>query len=842
MKKEAAARIKINRLLEQAGWRFDDSPEGKANIQLEAGVKFADLGDDFERSASGSIDFLLLDTDGRPLLVVEAKKESIDPLSAKEQARNYARNCGARFVILSNGNVHYFWDTKFGNPDTISRFPTQSSLTQHERYVPNPKEMADAAVDENFVVATQMPNFAADPSFQVEAARPAFLRKHGLKQLRPYQVQALKALQEAAGAGRQRFLFEMATGTGKTLVSAAVIKLFLKTGNARRVLFLVDRLELEDQAQKAFAQYLGKDYRSIVYKESPDSWAGASVVVSTVQTFLAGDRYKKEFSPTDFELVISDEAHRSIGGNSRAVFEYFVGYKLGLTATPKNYLKGVDPEGLDTAREYERRLLLDTYKTFGCEPGEPTFSYDLLKGASEGYLVQPTLVDARTEITAQLLSEEGYAARIDTDDGSASEEIFTGRDYEKRFFNEETNVAMCRALLDNGLLDPAAQSAGVTLFGKTIVFCVSQRHAAHVANILNRLALERWPEQYGGSDFATQVSSQVQGAQQMTINFANNRLGGKVGQPEEYESGKTRITVTVGMMTTGYDCPDLLNVALMRPVFSPADFVQIKGRGTRRHLFELGDGDEKVSVQKDRFKFFDFFASCEYFESEYPYDEKIDLPAVRRVTTGGPIDVSGIDGLGAAPAGPVDIALPDTVIAVGETPVGAEGMRIDREGFRKAVAEDVVGNETLSTLWKNGDREGAEAFAKTNVLDKPRHFLTLDKIKRAFNVDRRITVREFLQVAFREKEAFETKDELLEAEWEKFTEVHEVDQPHYQPAKNFFKAYAVDPEVRDIVQRNQPADFYNCLSFDFEDYARLNGYRDLVPRYIRDYAHHLTNL
>jgi type I restriction enzyme R subunit len=221
-----------------------------------------------------------------------------------------------------------------------------------------------------------MPKFFNDPDFQDPAKTKDFLKRNNLKQMRPYQVQALKSIQSAAKEGKQRFLFEMATGTGKTLISAAVIKLFLKSGNARRVLFLVDRLELEDQAEKAFVQYLGKDYRTVIYKDARDSWANATVVVSTVQTFLAGDRYKKEFSPTDFELVISDEAHRSIGGNSRAVFEYFVGFKLGLTATPKNYLRGFESSNQDDQREYERRLLVDTYKTNGCEPGHPTFSYD----------------------------------------------------------------------------------------------------------------------------------------------------------------------------------------------------------------------------------------------------------------------------------------------------------------------------------------------------------------------------------------------------------------------------------------------------------------------------------
>ena len=270
-KKEASARIKINKFLEESGWRFEDSEKGKANIRLEANVKFNELDEDLENAVTsdgrrGAIDFLLLDKDGAPLVVVEAKKESIDPLSAKEQARNYARNCGARFVILSNGNIHYFWDTKHCNPDTISRFPTQESITQYEKYTPNPEELAQMIVDENYIVSTQIPGFAQDPSFLNESTRGMYLKNNKLKQLRPYQVQAIKTLQESAKDGNQRFLFEMATGTGKTLISAAVIKLFLKSGNARRVLFLVDRLELEDQAQKAFAHYLGKDYRSVVYK------------------------------------------------------------------------------------------------------------------------------------------------------------------------------------------------------------------------------------------------------------------------------------------------------------------------------------------------------------------------------------------------------------------------------------------------------------------------------------------------------------------------------------------------------------------------------------------------
>lgn len=846
MQKEALARIKINKLLNQSGWFFEDSETGKANIQLEPGVKYSELGDDFEKTKMGFIDFLLLDKDGRALVVLEAKRESIDPLSAKEQARNYARNVGARFVILSNGNIHYLWDTKQGNPDTISRFPTQDSISQYEKYTPKPEELVKISLDENFIIESQMPGYDKDPSFQDKSTRSAFLKNNNLKQLRPYQVKAIKALQESASSGNQRYLFEMATGTGKTLISAAVIKLFLKSGNARRVLFLVDRLELEDQAFKAFRNYLGRDYPCVIYKDNRDSWRNASIVVSTIQTFLSGDRYKNEFSPTDFELVISDEAHRSIGGNSRAVFEYFVGYKLGLTATPKNYLKGIDPEGADTQREYERRLLLDTYKTFGCKPGEPTYSYDLLSGVKDGYLVNPIIVDARTEITTQLLSEEGLSIRKTADEEESLEEIFTEKDYEKKVFNEETNVAMCKALIDNGLFDPIAKSYNVQLFGKSIVFCVSQKHAARITNILNKLAYEKWPEQYSESDFAMQVTSQVQSAQQMTINFSNNRLGGQVKQPEGYDSGKTRIAVTVGMMTTGYDCQDILNLALMRPVFSPTDFVQIKGRGTRKYLFEYNDYQNKdvVTFAKERYKFFDFFATCEYFEKEFLYDEKIKLPPVGKGKMGigiGPVGPGG-NPPSVGVKGPIDLVSPDEIKTIGETDVGLEGMRIDREGFKRAIDEDFLKNETLKNMWENGAREEAEDYAKKNIFDKPKYFLNLDKVRKIFGIDRRLTVKEFLQVAFGDKESFDMKDDLLESEWEKFMEVNPVDQEHYEPVKMFFKAYATDETVRDIVSSRQTARFNTESSFSFDEYQQLNGYKSLVPQYIRDYAYHLTNL
>ena len=147
-KSEAKARIKINKLLEQSGWRFFDDSNGSANIQLEPNVKLTEkeidaFGHNFEKTKNGFIDFLLLDDRGFPLVILEAKKEEKDPLDGKEQARRYAKSQNARFVILSNGNLHYFWDLERGNPEIITELPTQESLKHRQNFTPDNKRLAD---------------------------------------------------------------------------------------------------------------------------------------------------------------------------------------------------------------------------------------------------------------------------------------------------------------------------------------------------------------------------------------------------------------------------------------------------------------------------------------------------------------------------------------------------------------------------------------------------------------------------------------------------------------------------------------------------------------------------
>jgi type I restriction enzyme, R subunit len=630
--KEATARIKINKLLEAADWRFFADGTTPANIQLEPSItiKTQDLdalGDDFEKSSKGFIDFLLLNEKGFPFIVLEAKAEDKSPLVGKEQARKYARSQNCRFIILSNGNLHYFWDLERGNPYVITTFPTPTSVMGYQKSIPDPKRLIEEVVDDNYIVLTQRPNYAADAAWKNEAERQGFIDANSLRFLRPYQKKAIVALQNAVKDGKDRFLFEMATGTGKTLTSAAVIKLFMRTGNARRVLFLVDRLELEDQAKKAFGKVLANDYKTVIYKENRDDWRRAEIVVTTVQSLLFNNKYQQLFSPTDFDLVISDEAHRSIGGNARAVFDYFIGYKLGLTATPRDYLKKFDKAKPSTKdpREFERRLLLDTYRTFGCEDGQPTYRYSLLDGVKGGYLINPTVVDARSVVTTQLLSEDGFVVEFKDDQGDDQKETYKQREFEKRFFAEGTNQLFCKIFLEHALRDPVTGE-----IGKSIIFAVSQNHAEKLVQILNLMADIMFPGKYQ-SDFAVQVTSRIPDAQQFTINFTNNNLLGSANFLPTYKTSKARVCVTVGMMTTGYDCPDLLNLGLFRPIFSPTDFIQIKGRGTRRHNFldQLFDEDLKEMVKephKTAYKLFDFFANCEYFEKEFNYDEIIKLP------------------------------------------------------------------------------------------------------------------------------------------------------------------------------------------------------------------------
>lgn len=819
--KEAKARIKINKLLEAAGWRFFDDANGPANIQLEANVKITkkqvdEYGENFEKVKNGFVDFLLLDENGKPFIVLEAKSETLDPLVGKEQARNYAKSQFVKYVILSNGNIHYFWNIYKGNPQIIVSFPSCESVKGSKALNADPSRLYSEEITSDYIAVVKEPRYAESPEYQNPDTRSQYLKDHGLRMLRKYQVNALKALQESVKAGNQRFLFEMATGTGKTLTSAAVIRLFLRSGNANRVLFLVDRIELENQAKKNFFNYLKPDYDTVIFKEHADDWKRADIVVSTVQTLAYNNKYKTVFKPTDFSLIIADESHRSISGNSRAVFEYFFGYKLGLTATPKDYLKNVDADDLaaNDPRAWERRQLLDTYRTFGCESGEPTFRYSLIDGVNDPdgpYLVNPTVVDARTEITTQLLADEGYAVINHGDEEDEDEEeTYFARDFEKKFFSDETNMIFVKTFMDNALRDPITGE-----IGKGIVFCVSRKHAAKITQLLNVYADKMFPDMYY-SDFAMQITSDVQDAQQYTINFQNNNLSGNSKFVEEYKTSKTRICVTVGMMTTGYDCEDILNIGLFRPIFSPTDFIQIKGRGTRTYTFtyktRTNSEDEIHEAAKDTFKLFDFFGNCEYFEEKFDYDEVIKLPNPASKSTGTGESVVSMS---------FENFNPDPLKTMTETKIGLQGMKIDRMFFQK-FENEVKQDETARAQYEQGNYAAAQRYIEETYLDKPTEHYTWDKLRRATGVDRRVTVREILDKIFGLIPAFKSKQELVNDEFDGFLLTCGVSAGDYYEVRRFFETYLTDKDVRRAIEDRK----YQLLgtqipSYTFSDLKRL---------------------
>ena len=833
--KEAAARVKINKLLENAGWRFFADANGPANIQLEPKVTLKtqdldELGENFEKAGKGFIDFLLLNEKGFSFIVLEAKAEDKSPLVGKEQARKYAKSQNCRFVILSNGNLHYFWDLERGNPYVITAFPTPASVAGYQKTTPDPKRLIEEVVEADYVVLTQRPNYASEAAWKNEGERARFIEINSLRFLRRYQQKAIVAIQEAVKKGSDRFLLEMATGTGKTLTAAAIIKLFLRTGNARRVLFLVDRLELEDQALKAFKKVLTNDYKSVIYKENRDDWRHAEIVVTTVQSLLFNNKYQQLFSPTDFDLVISDEAHRSIGGNARAVFDYFIGYKLGLTATPFDYLKKFDKDKPTTKdpREFERRLMLDTYRTFGCDDGQPTFRYSLLNGVKDGFLINPTVVDARSEVTTQLLSEQGFVVSFKDEEGDDRDEAFKQRQFEKRFFSKATNQLFCKTFLENALRDPVSGE-----IGKSIVFAVSQNHAGKLAQILNEMADRMFPGKYQ-SDFAVQVTSQVDGAQQHTINFTNNNLLGSANFIPTYKTSKARVCVTVGMMTTGYDCPDLLNLGLFRPIFSPTDFIQIKGRGTRKHDFREQLFDETIrenvkEPEKTAFKLFDFFANCEYFEEEFKYDEVRKLPQGR--------SEGGEEQPPPPPGGIYEHPGEDILSSIKEETIGYGGMKIDRMFYEK-FEERVRENDFIAASVEAGQWGRVIDYVNKELFEKPAEFYTLEKLRKAAAVDRRLGLREILEKIFGLIPRFKSKDDLLEEEFSKFVADYKPDEAEAIPAlKTYFKAYATSDQIRHIIESGQLTDLATNPVFSTKDFKAVPAkYRTLIPEYIKDYV------
>lgn len=814
MSTEPDARIIIDKLLREAGWIMpgEDQPP---NVTTEI------------KNDAGEADYILLDSRGFPLCAIEAKRSAKSPLVGKEQARGYADSLKCRFILLSNSIQHYLWDLDQGSPFVIEQFPSQAQLEMRKNEF-NPPIDEHEEIENDYVTLTQFPKYKQHPDYLNEENKEDFINKNKLKFLRDYQLNAVHAVQNGIKEGKDRFLLEMATGTGKTLTSTAIMKMFLRLYKVKRVLFLVDRIELENQAKTEFNEILSNDYQTVIWKENTSDWRKAEIVVSTVQSFVTKNKYKKIFNHNDFDLVISDEAHRSLGARSRRVFEYFNGFKLGLTATPKNFLRSVDIDNLGEKdpRQLEKRFMLDTYTTFGCESGEPTFRYSLEDGVKDGYLINPRVLDARTEITTDLLSKEGYFFEGEDEEGKDISETFTKKDFEKKFFSKKTNIIFCETFLKNAKRDPYTGE-----IGKTLIFCVSQSHATKIAQILNVLADKMFPNQYR-SDFAVQVTSEIENAQTMTINFTdrNNSLNGQSQVNPYYKTSKTRVCVTVGMMTTGYDCKDILNICLMRPVYSPSEFIQMKGRGTRKNDFRFhwiseNEIPQDVNSQKEEFLLFDFMGNYEYFEKDFDYDEILELPKKPSI----PVDTGDDDD---EDYDDVTIDILDPMKLIEEIRLGNQGMRIDRDLY-PSFKKDIQSNQTIKEMVENLKFDDAEQYLIDNVLDKPQEFYTLDKLKKSLELDRKLTVSELLLYAFDHIDKIKTRKECIEEEFEKFDDKFHPSEDDFYDTKQFFESYILDKDYRDIIDSKRFAE----LNVHPSGQAFKNipqEFREQIPLYVKE--------
>jgi type I restriction enzyme R subunit len=702
-KSEAFSRILIDKALEASGWDLTDPSQ----------ATFED------HSTTGRADYILKDPIGKALCVIEAKREDKDPYDAKEQARGYAEQRNAEFIILSNGKLHYLWNYLLHDQQDafpIERLPSREDLIRMR--------------NQNLQPATELALEIVDPYYLKDVA-PA-------KPLRRYQIDAMNAVANGFDRDKKRkFLLEMATGTGKTLLCAALIRRFLKSRNATTVLFIVDRIELAKQTMEDFNQILG-EYKPVVYKTArrKGELLGSSVVVATIQSLMTDRRYRTEFTPFYFDLVINDEAHRSIYGDAREAVQYFQATRIGLTATPRAYLRNIDTTKLQSEdpKSLEIRQLRDTYAYFGCEPGQPTFRYDIIDAVKdpEGpFLCLPKIIDCRSEITTEALSQHGWTVNI-----NEQEETFKIRDLERKVFTPERNRVMCQTFLDNALHDPFGK------LGKSIVFAVNQRHATELTKILNSIQ----------PDLAVTITSRVEDASSIAKEFRDGKR-------------KERVAVSVDMLSTGYNCQDLLNVVLMRPVFSPTEYIQIKGRGTRLFIFE----NDHVTWEKKNYHLLDFCAVAEYFEEEYDYSIPLAVPK-RSTSEGGGTYRPGP--VGPEPPLPPDKGpkpeIPtwtgtDKLLTTEIRIVGPDGEKVDvmtfRGSFERDLKEFVANDAELATAIENEDDDAVEVIMQERFYNRPEHFYSPDKLVVSYDVP--ASTSAFVYNAVGKKE-LPKKEEIIE--------------------------------------------------------------------------------
>ena len=543
-------RLYIDLMLKEAGWDVLDT-EGaiqpsKACIEVEVeGMP--------NNEGIGYCDYVLFGGNGLPLAVVEAKRTSVSPVKGKHQAELYAdcleKRYGVRPVIYyTNGFETYMIDGLGYPPRRLYAFHTEGDLElliqKRKRHNITDFSVKDSITD------------------------------------RHYQKMAIKSVCEHFNSKHRRGLLVMATGTGKTRVSISLVDVLARNGWVKNVLFLADRIPLVSQAHKNFVKLLPHMTTSVL-SEDKDPDTTARITFSTYQTMINYiDRDEKKFSVGRFDLIIIDEAHRSIFGKYTAIINYFDALLVGLTATPRD--------------EVDR----STYETFQMEQGVPNYAYELEDAVAEGYLVnykgfkRGSLIlkegvkynDLSAEEKEQMEKVWEYEQLKKALDEKSPRDI--GKDeIFKYIFNQDTIDHVLQDLMENGLKVQSGER-----IGKSIIFAYNHRHAEMIVERFYAL----YPE-YAG-DFCALIDNYVTYSKDLIDKF-------------EIRDANPQIAVSVDMLDTGIDVPDVLNLVFFKIVKSRIKFMQMIGRGTRLSQDIFGQGHDK-----EFFYIFDWCRNFEYFD------------------------------------------------------------------------------------------------------------------------------------------------------------------------------------------------------------------------------------
>ena len=553
--------------LKLAGWDFE------TNIQKELRLQGMP-----NNKQEGYADYVLFGKNGLPLAVVEAKRTSVDPKVGQNQAKLYADCIEQEYhqrpvIYYTNGFEIYMWDDVNYPPRKVAGFYTQDEL----QLLINRRSGRQSL--EHIFVDDKITN-------------------------REYQLEAIKSVCEAFEEGHRKALLVMATGTGKTRTAISIVDVLTDKEWVKNVLFLADRIVLVKQAKNNFTKLL-PNMSCCNLLSTIDNPEDSRIVFSTYQTMInAIDNTKsktgnKLFTPGHFDLIIVDEAHRSIYKKYQAIFDYFDGLVVGLTATPRN----------DVDR--------NTYRFFEIENDVPTFAYEYERAVKEGYLVDYHTIKTSTDfmdrgIKYNELSEdekEEYENTFADDEDNIPEEI-DATAINSWLFNRDTIKKLLELLMEKGL-----KVEGGDKLGKTIIFARNHRHAERIVEIFNEL----YPEYKG--EFAKLIDNQVKYNENLIEHFS-------------IKDDLPQIAVSVDMLDTGVDVPEILNLVFFKPVKSKIKFWQMIGRGTRlcKDLFGVGQ-DKKEFYIFDYCKNFEFFsenpkgieANTQISLTERIYGYKLDL-------------------------------------------------------------------------------------------------------------------------------------------------------------------------------------------------------------------------